>query len=139
MDNIQNEMKELFGGSCYAYCLAYKFAGARTMKDLTSYVLKGWYDGYIDDDGYVSNPLGFIHAKVGKVIFRDIQKVTINSMWDIPKEPTICEMRQPNGKDSHFVVCHFDGEKVVLDFDPSGISNSWNLGKFISYRKYINK
>ena len=61
MENIQSKMKELFGNSCYAYCLAYKFADARTIKDLTSYVLKGWYDGYIDDDGYVSKPVQYIN------------------------------------------------------------------------------
>ena len=140
MENIQNEMKKLFGGSCYGYCLAYLFIkGSKNIKTLTQAFMQGWIDGFIDYDGFVSNPLGFIHSMVGKVIFRDVEKVTINSMYDIPRKPTIFEMRQPNGKDSHFIVCHFDGEKVVLDFDPSGISNSWKLGKFISYRKYINK
>ena len=90
MENIQNEMKKLFGGSCYGYCLAYLFIkDSKNIKTLTQAFMQGWVDGFIDNDGFVSNPLGFIHSMVGKVIFRDVEKVTINSMYDIPKEPTI--------------------------------------------------
>ena len=129
MENILSKMKELFGNSCYSYCLAY-LNGNRTLKDLTKAVLEYWYKGYVADDGFVTQPQKIMNCK-------DVNKVQISKTSDIPSEPTIVEMQQPNGKDSHFVVCHFDGKKVILDFDPSGTSNSWTGQKFISYRKFI--
>ena len=140
MENIQNRMKELFGGSCYAYCIAWLFGGARTTKDLTSIVLKGWYDGFIDSDGFVSNPVRYINEicekKAPKV--KDVVKVENISKSDIPTEPTIVEMKSPSNG-SHFVVCHRNGDEVVLDFDPSFPSNSWREQIFYSYRIYIYK
>ena len=140
MENIQNQMKELFGGSCYAYCIAWLFGGARTTKDLTSTVLKGWYDGFIDSDGFVSNPVRYINEicekKAPKV--KDVVKVEKISKSDIPTEPTIVEMACPSGG-SHFVVCHRNDNEIVLDFDPSYPSKSWESQKFISYRIYIYK
>ena len=62
MENIQNEMKKLFGGSCYGYCLAYLFGDYRDIKALTQAFMQGWVDGFIDYDGFVTNPLGFIHS-----------------------------------------------------------------------------
>ena len=32
MENIQEKMKEFWSGSCYAYCIAWLFDGARTLK-----------------------------------------------------------------------------------------------------------
>ena len=61
MENIQVKMQEFWGGSCYAYCIAWLFNGDRTIKDLTSTVLKGWYSNYIDNSGYVSRPLQYIN------------------------------------------------------------------------------
>lgn len=131
-------MKELFGGSCYSYCIAWLFDGARTTKDLTTTVLKGWYDGFIDDDGYVSSPVRYINETCKKQApkIKDVVKVENISKSDIPTEPTIVEMSCPSGG-SHFVVCHRKGNEIVLDFDPSGISNSWKAQKFISFRRYI--
>ena len=48
MENIQNEMKKLFGGSCYGYCLAYLFGDYRNIKALTQAFMQGWVDGFID-------------------------------------------------------------------------------------------
>jgi hypothetical protein len=138
MENIQNQMKELFGNSCYAYCVAWLFDGARSIKDLTSVVLQGWYDGWIDNDGFVSKPVQYITKvcnKLSKV--RDVVKVENIKKEDIPTVPTIVEMACPSGG-SHFVVCHREGKNnIVLDFDPSGISNSWKAGNFIGYRRYV--
>lgn len=136
MENIQKKYEELFKHSCYCFCLCYTFAENKNEWNWLQMIAEAIQLGFIKEDCYVAKPLKFI-SLISDHNFRDVQKVTINSMWDIPKVPTICEMQQPNGKDSHFVVCHFDGEKVVLDFDPSGISNSWNLGKFKTYRKFV--
>lgn len=129
-------MKKLFGGSCYGYCLAWLYGEKSGVKYLTTMFLNGWSKGFIDMDGYVSKPLSYIEMMSG-VSLRDIEKVTINTENDIPITPTIVEMECPAGG-SHFVVCHrlIDG-KLVLDFDPSGISNSWKAQKFISYRRFI--
>lgn len=134
--NIQNEMKELFGGSCYGYCLAWLFGESNDIKYLTSAVLMGWKKGYIDNDGYVSDPLSYVRLISGKK-YRDVLKVAIDGKEMLPIGPAIVEMKCPSGG-SHFVVCHrlIDGD-VVLDFDPSEVSNSWKAQKFISYRQFI--
>ena len=134
--NIQNEMKKLFGGSCYGYCLAWFFGESNDIKYLTSAVLMGWKKGYIDNDGYVSDPLSYVRLISGKK-YRDVLKVAIDDKEMLPISPAIVEMKCPSGG-SHFVVCHrlIDGD-VVLDFDPSEVSNSWKAQKFISYRQFI--
>lgn len=128
-------MKELFGGSCYGYCLAYLFGdvgSVSSIKYLTSCFLEGWRRGWVDDDGYVSSPLAYIQLICGTK-YRDIEKVTLKSFKELPNGKWIVEMECPSGG-SHFVVTNNKGE---LLFDPSGVSNSWKNGKFISYRKFI--
>lgn len=132
--NIQNKMKELFGGSCYGYCIAWLFGENSTLKFLTSAFLEGWNKGFISDDGWVNNPLKYIRMISGTQ-YQDVKKPPIKDKSDIPTEPTIVEMACPSGG-SHFVVCHRQGKEVVLDFDPSGLSNSWKSQNFISYRVY---
>ena len=132
--NIQNKMKELFGGSCYGYCIAWLFGENSTLKFLTSAFLEGWNKGFISDDGWVNNPLKYIRMISG-IQYQDVKKVPIKDKSDIPTEPTIVEMACPSGG-SHFVVCHRQDKEVVLDFDPSGLSNSWKSQNFISYRVY---
>lgn len=134
MENIQNKMKELFGNSCYAYCLAYKFANARTMKELTSYVLKGWYDGYIDDDGYVSKPVQYINntcKATTKVI--DVEKPEYKKQ-SLVEDLNIVMFEYNDG--THFVVVDKEGDVV---FDPSGNSLSVRYGVPTSIRKFIKK
>ena len=138
MENIQDQMKELFGGSCYAYCIAWLFNGDRTTKDLTSTVLKGWYSGYIDGDGYVSNPVQYINKTCHIVPgFRDVVKVSLTNLADLPEGDWIVEWENPNGG-SHFTV---ENKNTILSdtalFDPSGTSISRKNKKAISYRKYI--
>lgn len=137
MENIQAIQKEFWGNSCYIWCLTRFCMGpGYGMKAMMECILQGWKANDFDDDGYVRFPLRYIERITG-IKYKDVKKVTISKISDIPSYPTIVEMLQPNGKDSHFVVCHYDGTKVVLDFDPSGISNSWKGQKFISYRKFI--
>lgn len=136
VDNYQSWAKDLFGGTCYAACISYT-SGKDDPIDITRDILNGIEKGFVELSGYVSKPHLFYNCCFGKEIAKDIRKVAISKISDIPSEPTIVEMEQPNGKDSHFVICHFDGKNVVLDFDPSGISNSWKRQKFVSYRKFI--
>ena len=134
MENIQSKMKELFGNSCYAYCLAYKFANARTIKDLTSYVLDGWYDGYIDDDGYVSKPVQYINntcKAITKVI--DVEKPNYKKQ-SLVEDLNIIMFEYNNG--THFVVVDKEGDVV---FDPSGDSKTVKYGIPVSIRKFITK
>lgn len=134
--NIQAIQKEFWGNSCYIWCLTRLFTELEDMKAMMECILQGWKANDFDNDGYVRFPLEYIERITG-LKYKDVKKVAISKISDIPSEPTIVEMLQPNGKDSHFVCCHFDGTNVILDFDPSGISNSWKGQKFISYRKFI--
>jgi len=130
MENIQEKMKELFGNSCYAYCLEYLFGSNRTLKELTNAVLQDWIAGYIDDDGYVSKPLSVVETYVGKQ-YRDIQKPLIDKLDDLPEGLWIVEYRW--GTKQHFVVANRSG----IVFDPSGDSNTVKNGKPFTYRLFI--
>ena len=127
-ENYQEKAKELFGNSCYLYCLAY-LTGLRQFKEMTKQILEWWYAGYCDDSGFVNSPNKCIRAK-------DVRIIKINKIADIPTEPTIIEMKCPNGG-SHFIVGKRTDDIVNLVFDPAGISNSWKAQKFLSYREYI--
>lgn len=130
MINIQAQMKELFGGSCYCYCLARLFGNTEDIKLLTKFVLEGWFNGFIDNDGYVAKPLKYIEL-ICKDKYRDVEKVDINSLTELPKgEWIVCYEYNNN---THFVIANKDG--VV--FDPSGNSNSVAKGKVKSYRRFI--
>lgn len=134
MENIQAKMKELFGNSCYAYCLAYKFTGETNIKVLTSYVLDGWYKGYIDDDGYVSKPTMYINnVLLAKNKVRDITKPDFKIENLIENKNIV--MYSYNGG-THFVVMDKEGDVI---FDPSGNSNSVKYGIPVSIRKFITK
>ncbi len=134
MENIQSKMKELFGNSCYAYCLAYKFANARSIKELTSCVLHGWIAGFIDGDGFVSDPVNYVNQTCREYVrpmIRDVQKP------DYKKENLIEDvnivMFEYNGG-THFVCMNKEGDVI---FDPSGDSKSVKYGIPVSIRKYI--
>lgn len=121
MENIQLKMKDLFSNSCLAYCYAY-IAGVRGIKDLTMAMLKGWYKGYIDDDGFVSSPVKYLNM-LG-LPCRDIRK---DKYKELPTPQVVCYKYNGN---THFVVMQFN--KVI--FDPSGDSFSVKYGKIDSTR-----
>ena len=130
-------MKELFGNSCYAYCIAY-LSGKSDIKDLTKDVLEGWYKGYIDDDGFVSKPHLFYNYCFGKNLAKDVKKIAVKDLDDLPADGFyIVELKQPNNKDSHFVVVSRIEGKTSLAFDPSGESASWKYQKPISWREFV--
>lgn len=134
MVNIQAQMKELFGNSCYAYCLAKLFLKTDDIKTLTRYVLEGWWMSYIDYDGYVSKPLPYITMLCGKHC-RDIRKIAIKSLAELPTGEYIVEYKKtPTSKESHFVIANKDG--VV--WDPSGNSITVQTGAPVSYREFVN-
>lgn len=126
MKNIQAQMKELFGNSCYAYCIAY-LSGKSDIKDLTKAVLEGWYKGYIDDDGYVSQPHKFYNYCFGKELAKDVEKPSYRSE---PFDQIVCF---EYNEGTHFVVMR--DNRVV--FDPSGDSKSVKYGIPTTVRKFI--
>ncbi len=128
--NIQNEMKELFGNSCLCYSYAYLTQQSDDPKALTQFVLEGWRMGYIDDDGFVSNPLAYLRL-LGKKP-RNIEKVKINTLGELPKDNQFV-VEYAYGTNKHFVVANY--EKIV--FDPAGESNTVKNGKPVSYRKIV--
>ena len=123
-------MKELLSGSCYAYCLAYISLETDNITALTEAVLHGWDLGYIDADGYVSKPVKYLSI-MGRAI-RDIEKVTIEYLNDLPDEGLYAVEYELNGG-GHFVVA----KKGSVVFDPSGDSNAVKYGRLISYRKFV--
>lgn len=123
--NIQAQMKELFGNSCYAYCIAALFRKTADIKVLTKYVLEGWYNGYIDDDGYVSKPLQFIKLVCGET-YKDVKHVPY---MPSSEEQIVCWECYGG---THFVI--MKNNQVV--FDPSGDSNSVKYGKIKNARLF---
>ena len=133
MINIQEMMKELFGNSCNAYCYAALATGSLNVKTLTRRVLEGWYNEYIEDDGYVSRPVQYFNSMSADRI-RDVVKVSIRKLSELPEGLWIVEYKvRPDFKESHFVVASRSG--VV--FDPAGDSNTVRYGAPVSYRKLI--
>lgn len=140
MKNIQAQMKELFGNSCYAYCLTRYFLKTDDIKTLTRFVLEGWVYNYIDNDGFVSKPLQFIKLICGKQ-YRDIKKPAIKSLAELPEANYSNEglfiveyKKTPDAKESHFVIANRSG--VV--WDPSGSSITVQTGAPFSYREFVD-
>ena len=134
MENIQAQMKELFGNSCYAYCLAYLFLKIDDIKTLTRLVMEGWWSNFIDNDGFVSKPLQFIKLLCGRQ-YRDIKRSAIKSLTELPEGYFIVEYKKtPTAKESHFVIANRDG--VV--WDPSGNSITVQNGAPFSYREFVD-
>lgn len=119
MENIQSKMKQLFGNSCYIYCIGY-LRGLRDIKDLTRFVLQAWRDGNVEDDGYVAYPDILMGCRlVNKVPYKPSAKDQI-VCWEY------------NGK-THFVVMR-NGNVV---FDPSGDSDTVKFGNIKDAREFV--
>lgn len=134
MIDIQSQMKELFGNSCCAYCYASLASRNRSdIKALTRYVLEGWYNRYIDDDGFVSKPVLYWNS-ISSHSIKDIVIVSIKDLSELPEGYWVVEYKlTPESKASHFVIASRKG--VV--FDPAGDSNTVRYGAPVSYRKLI--
>lgn len=134
MENIQNKMKEFYGGACYSYCLCKKFHPDWNLPRMTMAILSGWDKGYLEDDAYVAKPVQFINDCLGGNI-KDVQKVFISSLKELPDDGywIVEYKKKPDAKESHFVVVY----KKKVFFDPSGDSVTVKVGKPFSYRKYV--
>lgn len=138
MINIQAQMKELFGNSCNAYCYAYLAHPSSSIKQLTSCVLKGWNEGNIDNDGFVSKPVLYYNSLMpaDNRYIVDVVKVAIRRLDELPEGLWIVEYKvRPDFKESHFVVA----SRSAVVFDPAGDSNTVRYGAPVSYRKLIYK
>lgn len=135
MKNIQAMMKELFGNSCQAYCYAYIAQPTDSVRILTNRVLRGWNEGHIDDDGFVSKPVQYYNCITTRGKIRDVVKVPINNLNELPDEGmySVEFKLERTDKKSHFAVC----VKGKIIFDPSGESNTCRYGVPVSYRKLV--
>ena len=137
MENIQAMMKELFGNSCQAYCYAYIAHPSSGVHQLTNCVLKGWNEGYIDDDGFVSKPVQYYNSLMpaDNINIRDVVIVNINNLDELPFTGmySVEFKLQRTDKKSHFAVC----VRGKIIFDPSGESNTCKYGVPVSYRKFV--
>lgn len=138
MINTQERLKFIWGNSCYALCIAY-INGLTDLKDMTYAVASGIYEGFVEEDCYVSDPVGYfnlcrtiITEPLNKNGFKtDVEKVEINSLMDLPDDGLYAVMWK-YGEGTHFAVCR-RGEVV---WDPSGDSNSVKYGTIHSYRRF---
>lgn len=127
--NIQEEMKELWGNSCYAWCLVWLYSGDTELTNMMKNIIKGIEKKYIDyPDCYVRHPARFVNMLMGFNRFKDVEKV----YSEPPKNASVI-VEWVNGEQSHFVVMQ-DG-KVV--FDPSGDSKTVRNGKISSWRRFF--
>ena len=135
MINIQAQMKELFGNSCQSYCYAYLAKPTDSVKVLTNRVLKGWNEGYIDDDGFVSKPVQYWNMMCPHNPIRDVRIVSINNLNELPSDAyfSVEFKLERTDKKSHFAVC----VKGKIVFDPAGESNTCKYGVPVSYRELL--
>ena len=140
MVNIQAQMKELFGNSCLGYCYGYIahkhiLEMEPSTKLLTMTFLDGWVNNWIDDDGTVSKPVQYYNSINKASQIRDIRKVPIGNLNELPKNGMFAVEFKVNreAKASHFVVCI----KGKIIFDPSGDSITCKYGVPVSYREFI--
>lgn len=129
MLNDQRKLVNLFQNSCLAMSYAY----IANISQIPIFVLTGNDKGFIENDGYVRYPVKYL-ALCG-VYVRDIEKVPIKSLNELPKEGMfVVEYKiEPNAKQSHFVVA--TSEMVV--YDPTEDSSTVKYGAPVSYRKLI--
>lgn len=123
--DIQSSMKDLFGGSCYAYCIAW-LSGIEDIASLTFEVLNAWKNGWIEDDGFVSKPVEYYNH-----LFSEACKDVKKEDYKAEAYNQIVEWR--NGSVVHFVVMR--NGKVV--FDPAGFSTTVARGKPVSVRRFV--
>lgn len=133
MEDLQTKYKKFFGGVCYAFCLVKKFKSEASDAEIARDVLDGWDVGYLEDDGYVKSPVGFINNIIEPegIEVRDVAKVDY-SLENLTEEQNIVMWEYNEG--THFVIMDKNGD---VTFDPSGNSNSVKYGIPVSIRKFI--
>ena len=133
--NIQKSATDLFGNACYAFSIAWMNSDP-TIRDEFMYliydVIQGLNNGYIDYDGFISEPAKYANMCIGDKVYKDVEKVKINSLDELPAKGEYA-VEFNYGVKKHFVVC----VKGKVVFDPWENSETVKYGKPTSYRKYI--
>ena len=133
--NIQKSAADLFGNACYAFCIAWMNIDPSIRGEfmyLIYDVIQGLNNGFIDLDGYVSKPHQYANMCIGDKVYKDVEKVKIQSLDELPAKGEWA-VEFVYGVKKHFVVC--TRGKVV--FDPWENSETVKWGKPVSYRKFI--
>ena len=134
MENLQKECEIFFSGVCYAFCLVKKFRPNASNAEIVRYALDGYVCGFIEDDGYVSQPVQFVNYITDEdEIYVDVKKVDYKKEELTEKENIV--MWQYKGN-THFVIMNKEGEVI---WDPSGNSNTVKYGIPVSIRKFITR
>lgn len=130
--NYQKTLSVLFDNSClamcYAYCAAQLTHKSTYVIELGKNVLDGVKKGYIDIDGYVRNPNGYL--KDLGISNPNVHKEKIMSLAQLPDYNVPVEYVY--GTTTHFVVANNKG----LVWDPYENSNTFKNGHPISYRMW---
>lgn len=138
--NIQGKFSTLIQKGCLAMAYAYRYTQDKNYPNLKDFgaadlilcLIKGWNEGYIEDNGYVAKPVKYLNMICDfKTPCRDISKVFINSLSELPDGDWVVEY--VDGAKTHFVVANRN--KIV--FDPSYPSLTCAKGHVFSYRKLI--
>lgn len=133
--NIQREMSTLFGNACYAFTIAWIYSEPEIRDNiiyLTYDVIQGLTNDFIEMDGFVKAPHKYANMCIGEKKFKDVEKVKISSLDDLPVNGTFA-VEFNYGTKKHFVAC----EKGKVVFDPWENSETVKYGKPTSYRKFI--
>lgn len=132
--NYQKYCQDFFGSACYAASLAYIFDEQTRYNfcAMTSDILRGLSQHYIDPDGFVSQPHKYVNCISGCTNYKDVEKVKITSLNDLP-DTGLWTVEFNYGMKKHFLVC--SKNKVV--FDPWENSETVKYGKPTSYRRFI--
>lgn len=131
--NYQKYVKDLFSNACLASCYSYLAWKCFNWITMTEDIINGVRKGYINSDGYVEDPIGYLRSMGFKA--QDIEKVYISDLEQLPdnKDYVVEYKKSPTAKESHFVVAR---DKKVF-FDPSEPSQTVKVGAPYSYRKII--
>lgn len=134
MENLQKKCITFFSGACYAFCLVKKFRPNASNAEIFRYALDGYVCGFIEADGYVSQPVHFVNYITEQdELYVDVKKVDYKK--DELTENENIVMWEYNGN-THFVIMNKEGDVI---WDPSGNSNTVKYGVPVSIRKFITK
>lgn len=134
MENLQEKYKKFFSGACYAFTLVKKFRPKASDAEIARYVLDGYVCGFIESDGYVSQPVQFVNYITDEdEIYVDVKKVDYKKEELTEKENIVMWEYNCN---THFVIMDKEGD---VTWDPSGNSNTVKYGVPVSIRKFITR
>lgn len=133
--NIQKSASDLFGNACYAFSIAWINSEPEIRNEfiyLIYDVVQGLNNKFIELDGFVREPAKYANMCLGEKVYRDVEKVKIESLDELPAKGEYA-VEFNYGVKKHFVVC----VKGRVVFDPWEGSETVKYGKPTSYRKFI--